>query len=283
VRPLDPPATIGSALRWARNALAPSSTASLDAALLLGHVVGRERSWVLAHDEQLLSADGESRFGELIAHRATGVPVAYLRGYCEWFGLKLHVTPEVLVPRPETEQLVEETIRLARDHDAGCLVDVGTGSGAIAVQLARSLPDTKIFGIDSSSCALEVARRNAATVGVSDRIGWLEGNLLEPLEAAPDMIVANLPYLSDSSMTELDRDVRHEPLSALYGGPDGLDLYRQLFQQRQLRGWSGPVVMEIDPRQASNLTALVQETFSETHVRVLQDYAGRDRIVVVGA
>jgi release factor glutamine methyltransferase len=219
----------------------------------------------------------------MIARRATGVPVAYLRGYCEWFGLKLSMTPDVLVPRPETELLVEAAIHLARNSKAHCLVDVGTGSGAIAIQLARSLPNATIVGIDTSSRALDVARHNGASLGVSDRIVWLEGNLLEPLVTAPDMIVANLPYLSDGSMRELDRDVRHEPLSALYGGPDGLDLYRELFQQRRDRGWHGPVVMEIDPRQATNLTTLVQETFSEANVRVHQDYAGRDRIVVVGS
>lgn len=277
------PITVGASLEWAKRALAPSHTASLDAALLLGHVLSRERSWLLAHNDEPLTSGAQSMYGQLIDRRATGVPVAYLRGYCEWFGLKLRVTPDVLVPRPETELLVEEAVHVARGRGSRSVVDVGTGSGAIAIQLARSSPDARITGIDPSASALEVARYNAASVGVRDRITWLEGSLLEPLSTEPDLLVANLPYLSESAMREIDRDVQHEPEVALYGGPDGLDLYRELFRQRRRRGWTGPAVVEIDPRQAADFTTMMEKAFGEPRLTVHQDYAGRDRIVVVGA
>ncbi len=258
-------------------------TASLDAALLLGHLLGRERSWVLAHGDSPLTAEVDAGYRELIGQRALGVPVAYLRGFCEWFGMKLRVTPDVLVPRPETELLVEQALRVAHDTNARVLADVGTGSGAIAIQLARSLPEARIVGTDSSASALEVARYNAAALGVRDRISWLEGDLLEPLDSEPDLLVANLPYLSEADMQDLDRDVRHEPASALYGGVDGLDLYRALFRQRHTRGWTAPVVIEIDPRQTSALKTMLRDYVSEAAVTVHDEYAGHDRILVVEA
>ncbi|HEY8687242.1 MAG TPA: peptide chain release factor N(5)-glutamine methyltransferase [Chloroflexota bacterium] len=270
-------------MQWAKRTLTPSTTASLDAALLLGHVLSRDRSWVLAHGDEPLSAEAEARYRELVDRRATGVPVAYLRGYCDWFGLHLRVTPDVLVPRPETELLVERAVRVALERRARFVVDVGTGSGAIAIQLARSLPSALVTGIDTSRAALELARYNAAALGVAERVNWLGGNLLEPLGEEPNLLVANLPYLSDSAMLELDRDVRHEPAPALYGGPDGLDLYRELFQQRRDRGWTAPVLLEIDPRQATKLTAILDASFGESRVSVHRDYAGHDRIIVAGA
>lgn len=277
------PLTVESELQWAREFLAPSVTASLDATLLLGHVLGRERSWVLAHGEEGMTVDVGARYRTLIERRAVGVPVAYLRGCCEWFGMKLTVTPDVLVPRPETEQVVEQALLVAVEREARVLVDVGTGSGAIAIQLARSLPDSRVVGIDISAAALEVARHNAAALGVSERITWLEGSVLEPLGPEPDLLVGNLPYLSENAIQELDRDVRHEPALALYAGLDGLDLYRALFEQRRSRGWTAPVVIEIDPRQASNLRSMVRDEFGEESVTVHRDYAGHDRILVVAA
>jgi release factor glutamine methyltransferase len=274
---------VDSALRWAREQLQPSSTASLDAQLLLGHVLHRERSWVLAHSDEPLTDESVVQYRQLISRRSTGVPVAYLRGHIEWSGLDLKVTPDVLVPRPETELVVEEAVAIAHARGARRVVDVGTGSGAIAIQLARCLPDAGIIGIDLSPRALEVARDNAERTGTRDRITWLEGDLLQPLETEPDLIVANLPYLSDRMMLELPLDVRHEPILALVGGVTGLELYRHLFEQRCDRRWPNPVVLEIDPRQSSPLRAMLRDEFSETDVYVRPDYAGLDRIVVVGA
>lgn len=270
-------------LRWARERLSPSPMASLDSHLLLGHAIGRERSWLMAHADEPIAVAAASHYAHLIARRETGVPVAYLRGHCEWFGMTLRITPHVLVPRPETELLVEEALTIARRRQAKNVVDVGTGSGAIAIQLARSLSSAGITGIDVSGEALQVALHNAESMRTSDRISWLQGNLLEPITSEPDLVVANLPYLSASMMSEIGPDVRHEPALALFGGPTGLELYRELFEQRQARAWSMPVVLEIDARQATELSTMLRNVFSETNVRVSQDYAGHDRIAVVGA
>jgi release factor glutamine methyltransferase len=275
--------SVGDALRWANARLSPSPTASLDSQLLMGHVIGRERSWVLAHGDEPLIEDAADRYRQLVSARAAGVPVAYLREYSEWCGMKLRVTPQVLVPRPETELLVEEAVAVARERQARYLVDVGTGSGAIAIQLARSLPDARVTGVDVSREALELARHNAESLGTGDRTEWLEGYLLGPVRSEPDLIVANLPYLSEKMMDELGSDVRHEPVLALRGGETGLELYRELFEERHDRGWRAPVLIEIDARQSQALSIMLRDEFSEPNVRVLQDYAGLDRIVVVGA
>ena len=197
--------------------------------------------------------------------------------------MKLRVTPGVLVPRPETELLVEEAVAVSRERKAQYVVDVGTGCGAIAIQLARSLPYAKVTGIDVSREALKVARYNAESTCTSDRTEWLEGDLLGPVTSEPDLVVANLPYLSESMMSDIGPDVRHEPPLALYGGTTGLELYRALFEQRRGRGWSMPILVEIDARQSVHLSTMLREVFAETDVRVRQDYAGLDRIVVVGA
>jgi release factor glutamine methyltransferase len=230
-----------------------------------------------------LSENAADLYRQLVSARAAGVPVAYLRGYCEWFGMKLRVTPEVLVPRPETESLVEEAVVIARDRNARQVADVGTGSGAIAIQLARSLPNALVTGIDVSRAALAVARHNAESTGTGDNTRWLAGYLLDPITSEPDLVVANLPYLSSSMMDELDTDVRHEPPLALHGGESGLELYRELFEQRRDRGWRAPILIEIDARQSAAISIMLRDEFSERKSRILQDYAGFDRIVVVGA
>ena len=275
--------SVGDALRRANGELSPSPSASLDSQLLMGHVLGKERSWILAHGDAPMTEDAVDQFRQLVSARVDGVPVAYLRGFCEWFGMKLRVTPRVLVPRPETELLVEAAVTIARAADTRHIVDVGTGSGAIAIQLARSLPDAVVSGVDVSREALQVARDNAESTGTAHRTRWLEGNLLAPVRSQPDLIVANLPYLSDEMMDELDADVRHEPALALHGGHTGLELYRELFEQRRDRGWRAPVLVEIGARESGAMSFLLQHEFSEWTFRVLQDYAGLDRIVVVGA
>ena len=273
--------TVGEALVWGRARLRHRVTASLDAQLLLGHVLRRQRSWVLAHADSDLSADETEAFASLVESRASGVPVAYLRGYRDWYGRQLRVGPAVLIPRPETELLVEEAIALARRRQAHVLVDVGTGSGAIAVQLALTLPEGAVFGLDISRDALRVARQNVENSETANRVTLLAGDLLEPLAVEPDLIVANLPYLSDSMMEDIERDVRHEPPLALHGGRTGLELYRRLLEQRRARGWCSPLVVEIDPRQALAFTAMAVSEFEARRVRVVKDYTGDDRIVVV--
>ena len=168
------------------------------------------------------------------------MPVAYLRGFVDWWDLRLRVTPAVMVPRPETELLAEAAIALAAEVGARRIADIGTGSGALAIALARACPKAIVVATDASSAALDVARLNVADHGLLDRIALVQGDLLEPLTEMPDLLVANLPYLSEEMMGCLGPDVRHEPERALRGGNDGLDIYRRLFDQIRGKGWIVP-------------------------------------------
>jgi release factor glutamine methyltransferase len=236
------------------------------------------RVWVLAHPQSPLTREQASRYGELIERRAAGEPVAYLRGWIEWHGLTFDVTPSVLVPRPETELLLEHAVDLARLHAWRALADIGTGSGVLAIGLALALPDARVEAVDVSASALSVASHNAERHGVSDRVTFLLGNLVAPLTAAPDLIVANLPYLSDEMMHTISADVGYEPVTALHAGPTGLELVQRLRDRLHVRGWRVPLLLEIDPRQATAAVALFS---ADARVDLFRDYAGHDRIVSV--
>lgn len=273
--------TVSEALKLGLEMLWPSASAGLDAQLLLGHVLDRPRAWVLAHGEEPVPRRLADEYFGLVERRRAGEPVAYLRGHVEWFGLELEVDRNVLVPRPETELLVEQALAMLKSRSAKSVADVGTGSGAIAVALALKRQDLRVFAIDQSNEALAVAARNVASHGVDARVKLLCGNLLEPLSSRPDMIVSNLPYLSDAMMESIGADVRHEPGLALRGGETGLELYRDLFTQMRQRDWLVPALVEIDPRHEMAARELVQEILPESSVEVLRDYAGHERVVVV--
>ena len=272
---------VSEALEWGRSALSSSPTPSLDAQVILAHTLGRRRSWVLAHGGDCLDADEHRAYVELIQRRANGEPVAYIRGHVEWFGLELEVTPEVLIPRAETELVAERAIELAREKQAHLVADIGTGSGAIAIARATSLPTVRIYAVDSSPAALRVAASNVARHNVAGQVSLVNGSLLTPLRKEPDLIVANLPYVATEHLASLDRSVRYEPLDALSGGADGLELYAKMFDQMAQKGWAPDVVCEIDPRQPSDMRALVNGAFPGARIGLLTDYAGRDRIVEV--
>ncbi len=273
--------SVGAALRFGRNHLQPSPSASLDAQLLLAYVLGVTRPYVLGHGADSLSAEQVDRYTNLIDRRARHVPLAYLRGYTEWYGVEYRVTPDVLIPRPETELLLERAVAIARARSARTVVDVGTGSGAIASQLALCLPKATVYATDISKPALEVAAGNLRRLGVDGRVTLFHGNLVEPIREAPDLVVANLPYLSREMMGSLAADVREEPILALAGGQTGLELYRELLVQMEARGWDCPAVLEIDPRQASLVRDLVAEVAPGRRVEIEPDYAARDRVVLV--
>jgi release factor glutamine methyltransferase len=273
--------TVRAELAAAREALRPSRTASLDAQVLLAEVLLRSRSWLLAHDLNMLTERQVATFRRLIARRAQGEPVAYLRGHVEWAARDFVVTPDVLIPRPETELLAERAAVIARERRVETLADIGTGSGAIATYLAQELPAARIYAVDVSAAALRVAARNLARHGVAPRVALLRGNLLEPLPAMPGLIAANLPYLSGEMMHVLDRDVRYEPAGALQGGQTGLELYAEMFEQMRARGWLTPLVLEIDPRQSSAMRYLLTQNFPFARLGIMRDYAGHDRIVVL--
>lgn len=277
------------ALAWARAQCAAAPDAEpLDAAILLALVLDLPRTALLAYPETPLSAEQRARFAALVARRAAGEPVAYLTGRRAFYDREFLVTPDVLIPRPETEHLIEAALNWAReraDRGAGLrVVDVGTGSGAIAVTLAAHLPDASLHAIDCSPAALEVARRNADRAGVAGRIAFHQGDLLRPLLEAGermDLIAANLPYIPSADLDTLDV-ARYEPRLALDGGPDGLDAIRRLLEQAtDALAASGLALLEIGAGQGARAAALAENAFPGAAIAVLADYAGHDRLLRV--
>ena len=278
----DESPSVARALAWASSALAGSSpSARLDAELLLAHTLGWSRARVLAEGRVELDPAQQARFAALVARRAALEPVAYLVGQREFYGLVFEVTPAVLVPRPETELLVERALDQARSLPPDAqIADIGAGSGAIAVALAVHLPQARISAVDLSPEALAVAGRNAARHGVAGRVRLLQGDLLAPLDAPVDLLVSNPPY---TVLAEIDEGVRrHEPHLALDGGLDGLGLYRRLLAAAPpLLRPGGVVLLEIGATQAEAVSALARMHFPHARVTVEQDLAGRDRVVTI--
>jgi release factor glutamine methyltransferase len=256
----------------------------LDAELLLCHVLGASRATILAWPERRLTPKELTAYRNLVARRAGRVPLAYILGQREFFGLDFAVDPRVLVPRPETELLVEHALHRAQDlASPPHIADVGVGSGAIAVALAVHLPEATVYALDGSAGALEVTSLNAHRHRVGDRVSCLQGDLLEPLRGPVDLITANLPYVTTVEWEDLPPEIReYEPRSALDGGPDGLALIRRLLATAgpYLRPGSA-ILIEIGAHQGIAATALARNSFPHAAVTLHQDYAGLDRLVVV--
>lgn len=271
----------------ARLAAAGVDTPRLDAQVLLGHVLGVSRTWLLAHPEAVLSPDEATAFDELVTRRVARHPVAYLTGHREFYGLDFQVDAAVLVPRPETELLVERAIVLARAWHARAgawptVVDLGVGCGAIAVALAVSLPALPpIIAVDVSPAALAVARANATRCHVAGRIDFRPGDLLAPLDQPVDLVLANLPYIPTASIDTLAPEVRSEPRLALDGGPDGLDPFRRLFAQVPGRVTAGgALLLEIGADQGATLHALAAGLQPDS-LTITPDLAGHDRLLEI--
>jgi release factor glutamine methyltransferase len=275
--------TIAEALDWATRALGRAPTAAADARLLLQHVLQRPRSYLIAHGAARLEAEERAQFEALVARARQQEPVPYLTGSAPFYGREFAVTPDVLIPRPETELLFEAALQWARSRPDACIVDVGTGSGCIAVTLARQQERATVIATDVSPAALDIARRNAARHNVTARIHFREGSLLDPVPETPDLIVSNLPYIGDDEWTELDGGVKwYEPAVALRGGPNGLELVGRLLQQARLRlRRGGALFLEIGWRQGTAAQQLAREYFPQADIGLRTDYAGHDRILVV--
>lgn len=278
---------LGAAWQAAAARLASASDSpSLDAQLLLGHVLGLDRARLLAYPERPLTPEQGARYEDLVRARATGVPLPYLIGRRAFYRHEFAVTPDVLIPRPETEHLVEAALAWAQNRapqgDGLTLVDVGTGSGAIALSLAAALPGATVHTTDLSAAALDVARRNATRLGVAN-IHFHQGDLLDalPESVRPDLIAANLPYIASDELARLPV-ARHEPRLALDGGPDGLMLIRRLLAQAPRRVAARfCLLLEIGADQGAAVSGLCQAAFPDARVRVLKDYAGHDRVAEV--
>jgi release factor glutamine methyltransferase len=274
---------IKEALRWGRQHLGEAPTATGDARLLLQHVLQVGRTYLVTHDRQHLNQEQEKAFRELVARARQGIPVPYLVGESPFFGLDFLVTPDVLIPRPETELLVENALDWAQAHQVHTAADIGTGSGCIAITLARNLPQVQMAAVDRSAAALTVARTNAERHGVTERITFYEGDLLGPLTFTPDLIIANLPYISDQEWTTVADGVKlYEPAGALRAGPDGLDAIRSLLQQAAaLQPPAGALFLEIGWRQGETAQTLARSLFPEAEIGIRPDYAGHDRMLVI--
>ncbi len=272
--------TVGDALLEGAALLVPvTETARLEAEVLLAHVTGLTRTVLLAHPERPLTAEERARYENLLARRRAGVPLPYLTRKMEFFGLEFVVTPEVLIPRPETEVLVERALEKA----PRTVVDVGTGSGCVAVALAVRLPRARIYATDLSRAALCVAAMNARRHSVADRIHFLQADLASPLRGPVDLVVSNPPYVAEEEWSSLPASVReHEPRLALDGGPGGLRVIRRLLADAaRLLGPGGVLLVEIGADQGPNAAALARRAFPMAYIRILPDLAGRDRILEV--
>jgi release factor glutamine methyltransferase len=230
------PSTLGIALRAARSRLAQApglepSVAALEAQVLLGHVLNRPRAYLLAHPEAALTDADQTRFGALLMRRERGEPIAYLTGQREFYGLEFLVTPDVLIPRPETELLVELALEQIPPDAPMRILDLGAGSGAIAITLAKLRPQAQVTAVDASAQALAIARQNADRLGAPN-IRLLESNWFGELDESSrfDLIVANPPYVAENDPHLAQGDVRFEPIMALTAGAEGLDAIRHIAQ-----------------------------------------------------
>lgn len=270
-------------LKKARQRLPDSPSLHLDTEVLLSEVLGKPRTWLLAHPEALIDAEDQKRFNELVARRALGEPVAYLTGRREFWSLNLTVTPSVLIPRPETELLVELALAHLPKEGPCRVADLGTGSGAIALALAYELPDAFVVAVEASSGALDVARQNAKRLGIErETLDFRAGDWFEPLgQERFDCLVCNPPYVPDDDPHLKLGDVRFEPRSALAAGPDGMDAIRKIIAEAPhylARG--GVLVMEHGHDQQPAVVAEIKELHAGAAVETHTDDAGVPRAVV---
>ena len=259
-------------------------TAQLDAEVLMMYVQGYGRAQLYSRLDEPVDDEPAACFKELVARRAQGEPIAYITSHREFMALDFYVDRRVLIPRPETELLLEYTIQKLRDKgwtgEETLMVDVGTGSGVIAVYLALRFPHARVYAIDISQEALEVARLNAHRFEVDHRINFLQGNLLDPLPEAVNIIVSNPPY---TILAQVEPNVaRYEPNVALDGGPKGLAIYRELLGQARNRiSRPGLIALEIGSEQANDVSNLGRFFFPGCQINVYKDYAGLDRVVIL--
>ncbi len=285
---MPPSATIAETLQRASEHLRDAAVSNdlLDAQTLLAEALGKDRTYLIINFDQQLPDDVLTKYRAMIERRAAGEPLQYITGHQQFFGLDFEVTPDVLIPRPETELIVEETIRLIQqDKIANSLiVDAGSGSGCIAVALAREVSDARVMASDISVAALRVARRNAVRNSVEDRIDFVATDLLDAFAEASfaDFILSNPPYVSDREIAALQREVRDwEPRAALTDFGDGLSFYRRLLSAAPSRlKQGGYLICEIGYTQSEKVSAMIDRAVW-TEPRLLDDLQGIPRTIVL--
>jgi release factor glutamine methyltransferase len=249
----------------------------------MAHALEIERLGVYLQYDRPLADDELDTVRTLLRRRGRGEPIAHLTGRREFYGRSFRVSPAVLIPRPETETLVERALKVAREQGGELrIADLGTGSGCLACTLAAELPGATVIASDVSAAALTVAAENAEALGVADRVLFVEGGWTEGLVADLDLVVSNPPYVTSAEMEELPRDVTFEPRLALDGGPDGLDAYRDLLPAVAERAprvsWVG---LEVDSRRADAVAEISRRVWPEAAIVIVDDLTHRPRVVEI--
>jgi release factor glutamine methyltransferase len=255
----------------------------LESELLVRYATGLSKEQLYVQHNYELSDREAAALDEAVERRAQRETIAYILGYKEFFGLEFDVNPSVLIPRPETELLVEKAIEIARQQSIRLIADIGTGCGAIAISIAKHLPDTKIYAVDISKAVLEVAKTNCQKHDVTDSVHLLHGNLLEPIPEPVDLIVANLPYVKNDDWANLPAEVKaNEPKSALAGGTKGLDAIKGLLAKAKsnLRP-NAIILLEIGYDQGEAVLNLASMYFPKATTEIYADLAGLDRVVSI--
>ena len=261
-----------------------SPDAQLEAEVLIRHVLRIDRATFLRDLEEPVTEYDRERLDALVARRLRREPLNYITGFREFYGLSFEVSDGVLIPRQETELLVDTVIALARSRPKSKMkiCDVGTGSGAIAISLAVHLPSAEITATDISQRALDIADSNRRTHGVYNRVALRRGNLLEPIDHKPEIIVSNPPYIREGDLLFLQPEIQYEPRVALDGGTDGLELIRGLLSQSLDKvSCTGAILFEIDTAQENSARMLSREYFPNSEISVLDDLSGNSRAVLI--
>jgi len=282
--------TIAEAIQKAAGILSAHNVPNerMDAELLLRHALGKDRAWILVHLQDRIDDQVQRSFERNIERRKLREPLQYITGTQEFWGVPLTVTPDVLIPRPETEFVVEAALKAVSGISAPFIVDLCTGSGCIAISLAKELPKARIFATDRSERALHIALENARQNGVADRIRFLEGDLFEMLEEMDlrgriDCIVTNPPYVRSGDLSTLQPEVRdYEPAMALIAGPEGTEIAERIIHQapEYLKPGSS-LIMEMGIGQAAALRKILEDTHKFGSIGIMKDLAGIERVFVV--
>lgn len=277
-------ATIFEAVKWGQNKLEQSNIENprLEAELLLAYIMGYNRGEIYLNFPLSILQEQIMAYQTIIEKRCGHYPWQYITGNQEFMSLQFSVTPDVLIPRQDTEILVEKVISLAKMFKGPRIIDIGTGSGAIAISLAKYVPNSIVYAVDVSKAALAVAEKNAHLNGVA--INFLEGDMFTALDEEKfDIIVSNPPYISSNDIAELMPEVKFEPLQALDGGKDGLWFYRQIVAESpKYLNQQGFVALEIGFEQAEDINNLLVNQGSYQEIKLYQDFGGRDRVIVAG-
>lgn len=277
--------TIGALLKWTEQYFEKKGieTPRMDAEILLAHVLKKERIYLYAYYDQPVVKEELGQFRELVKRRGERISVAHLLGTKGFMGLEFFVTMDVLVPRPDTEVLVEAVLEYGKEMEKGTIVDIGTGSGAILGSVLHYMPNWHGVGVDISTKALAVAKKNVEALGLQDRMELIESDLFSSLEEKEyDVLVSNPPYLTAQDMRQLEPEVKYDPVLALDGGEDGLSYYRRILEQ----GWryikpSGYMMLEIGINQKEAICAIAEQLKVYKICEVRKDYGHLDRVVIL--